>query len=373
MPGRREAAPNLAPPVNPVRTRPPARRVPGVVALVALAALGLLAACGDDEPEPAAVVDGTEISQQDVVDELEAIAANGAYLEALEGRGIDVLGEGEGDFTTAFAAQVLARQIQYTIVTNEVARRGLEVDDECRAAAQDEVVRGLTEFSQTGDGQTVFDNFPENYREKLITWNSGVLIMQGDLAGRPCIDEAAIEAYFDENAADFTEVCAHHILVPTLDAANTVVTDLAAGADFATVATERSTDTGSGAQGGDLGCTSAGTYVPEFRDAVVSQDIGVVGAPVESEFGYHVIRVDSREEPVLEDVRGEVVSAVAQEVQGGFSEWFEGALGAADVSVDERYGTWDAATASITRPQSGGGTPTTGTTAPTTVPTDSGG
>jgi PPIC-type PPIASE domain len=370
MPSCRGAAPNLAPLVNSVGTTPPARRA---LLAVALAALGLLAACGDDEPEAAAVVDGTEISQQDVVDELEAIAGNGDYLEALESRGVDVLGEGEGNFTTAFASQVLARQIQYTIVTNEVARRGLEVDDECRAAARDEVVRGLSDFSQTGDGQTVFDNFPENYREKLITWNSGVLILQGDLAGRPCIDEAALEDYFDEHAAEFTEVCAHHILVPTVEEANTVVADLAAGADFATIATERSTDTGSGAQGGDLGCAPAGGYVPEFRDAVVGQEIGVVGAPVESEFGFHVIRVDSREEPILDDVRGEVVTAVAQEVQGGFGEWFEGALTEADVTVDERYGTWDAATAGITRPQSEGDAPTTGATPSTTVPTDSGG
>jgi hypothetical protein len=356
--------------VNSVRTRPPARRA---FAAVALAALGLLAACGDDEPEPAAVVDGTEISQQDVVDELEAISANGDYLEALESRGIDVLGEGEGNFTTAFANQVLARQIQYTIVTNEVARRGLEVDEACRAAARDEVVRGLAEFSLTGDGQTVFDNFPEDYREKLLTWNSGVLIMQGDLAGRPCIDEEAIEDYFDEHASEFTEVCAHHILVESVDAANTVVADLAAGADFASLATERSTDTGSGAQGGDLGCSTAGAYVPEFADAVTSQEIGVVGAPVQSEFGYHVIRVDSREEPVLDDVRGDIVSAIAQEVQGGFSEWFQGALADADVSVDERYGTWNAESASITRSESGGDTPTTSTTPPTTAPDDSGG
>lgn len=356
MAGRPGGAPNLASPVKPVRS-------PLGVAGALLAGLVLLGACGDDEPAPAAVVDGTEITQQDVVDELEAIAGNGDYLEALEGRGVDVLGEGEGNFTTAFASDVLARQIQYTIVANEVARRDLQVDDECRAAAQDEVVRGLNDFSQTGDGQTVFDNFPEAYRDNLVTWNSGVLILQGDLAGRPCIDEAAIEDYFAENEAQFTQVCARHILVATAAEADAVVADLAAGSDFATIAAERSTDAGSGAQGGDLGCAAAGGYVPEFQEAVVRQDIGVVGAPVESEFGFHVIVVDSREEAVLDDVRDEVVTALAEEVQAGFGEWFNTALPAADVTVDERYGTWDAASASITRPVADGDD--TGTTSET--------
>jgi hypothetical protein len=343
------------------------------LSLLALSAAVALGACGDDEPVAAAVVDGTEITQQSVVDELEAIAGNPDYLEALEQNSGPVLGDGEDNFDSAFAAQVLSRQIQYTIVTNEVARRGLEVDDACRVAAEQEVVESLGGFSADGDGQPIYEAFPEAYRDQLVTWNAGVLALQGDLAGQPCVNEAAIEDYFEANRADFTEVCAHHILVATQEEAAAIEAELAAGADFGAIAVERYTDTTSGAEGGDLGCAGAGGYVAEFRDAVLSQDIGVVGPPVESQFGFHVIVVDSREEAVLDDdVRDEVRAVLAQDVQTGFGEWFNQALSDAEVTVDARYGTWNATDGQITRPVAGvdDGTDSTDTTAATTSTTE---
>lgn len=362
MQRREGGSPNLLSLVKPVRLP---------LSLVALfVAVALLGACGDDAPVSAAVIDGTEITQQSVVDELEAIAANPVYLEALEQSSGPVLGDGEGNFDSAFAAEVLSRQIQYTIVTNEVARRGLEVDEACRDAAEDEVVSGFGGFAPDGEGQPIYEAFPQAYRDQLVAWNAGVLALQGDLAGQPCVSDAAIEDYFDANQADFTEVCAHHILVATAEEAAGIEAELAAGADFATIATERSTDTTSGAEGGDLGCAAAGPYVPEFRDAVLSQEVGVVGPPVESQFGFHVIVVDSREDAVLDDVRDQVRARLAEDVQAAFGEWFNNALSAADITVDSRYGTWDAANGQISRPVAGtdGGPDSTDTSgAPTST------
>src|SRR6187402_3069097 len=104
MPGAKGAAPNLAPLVKPVSSllgvgRPTRGRVALRGALALLPALALFAACADDEPPAAAVVDGTEISEQSVVDELEAIAANADYLDTLEQGGRDVLGEEDGTFS----------------------------------------------------------------------------------------------------------------------------------------------------------------------------------------------------------------------------------------------------------------------------------
>lgn len=93
-----------------------------------------------------------------------------------------------------------------------------------------------------------------------------------------------------------TEVCASHILVATEDEANAVIERIDGGEDFAAVAQEVSTDTGSGANGGDPGCTNPTNYAywPEFADAILSGEIGQLTGPVETAFGFHVIRVDER-------------------------------------------------------------------------------
>lgn len=86
-----------------------------------------------------------------------------------------------------------------------------------------------------------------------------------------------------------------HILVADESAAKQVLADLAAGADFATLARERSQDTGSAAKGGDLGWSPRGQFVPEFEEAAFSAPLNTPTS-VQSQFGWHVIEVLAREE-----------------------------------------------------------------------------
>jgi peptidyl-prolyl cis-trans isomerase C len=88
---------------------------------------------------------------------------------------------------------------------------------------------------------------------------------------------------------------ARHILLPDEAAADQALADLAAGADFAALAEERSTDTGSGELGGDLGWTPRGDFVPAFEEAAFSAPLNTP-TKVESEFGWHVLEVLERQE-----------------------------------------------------------------------------
>jgi len=98
------------------------------------------------------------------------------------------------------------------------------------------------------------------------------------------------------------QVWARHILVATEDEANQVYAKLIAGEDFGKLAKEISTDTGSGANGGDLGWFGRGAMVAEFEDAAFSQQIGEIGKPVQSQFGFHIIQVLGHEDrPLTED------------------------------------------------------------------------
>lgn len=111
------------------------------------------------------------------------------------------------------------------------------------------------------------------------------------------------------------EVWARHILVATEDEANQAYAKLQAGEDFGNLAKQISIDTGSGANGGDLGWFGRGMMVKEFEDAAFSQPVGEIGKPVKTQYGYHIIQVLGHEERQLTE------SQLNQAKQTAFSAW----------------------------------------------------
>src|SRR5690349_23456006 len=89
------------------------------------------------------------------------------------------------------------------------------------------------------------------------------------------------------------EVHARHILVESEDEAKTILTELKGGADFATLAKEKSKDPGA-AQGGDLGYFSKEQMVPEFADVAFKMYAGQLSNPVKTQFGWHIIKVEDK-------------------------------------------------------------------------------
>lgn len=89
------------------------------------------------------------------------------------------------------------------------------------------------------------------------------------------------------------QATARHILVETEDKCNELKQQIADGADFAAVAAEHSSCP-SGRNGGDLGSFGRGQMVPEFDQVVFNDEVGVVHGPVKTQFGYHLLEVQSR-------------------------------------------------------------------------------
>lgn len=110
---------------------------------------------------------------------------------------------------------------------------------------------------------------------------------------------------------------ARHILVDTEAEALEIVSALQSGESFSALAQARSTDTGSGQRGGELGWQAVDVYVPEFADAVQNATIGVITDPVESEFGWHIIQVIAREDRELTNQNR------LQVEQSRFNRWLE--------------------------------------------------
>lgn len=133
------------------------------------------------------------------------------------------------------------------------------------------------------------------------------------------VDDAAIQAAYDAQYSSFEgsrEYNASHILVATQEEAAAIAEDIRAGADFATTAQEKSTGP-SGPSGGELGWFGTGRMVAPFEEAVVAMEVGDVSDPVETQFGWHVIKLnDSRltEAPALEAVRAQIEEQVQAQV-----------------------------------------------------------
>ena len=130
------------------------------------------------------------------------------------------------------------------------------------------------------------------------------------------VTDEALQAAYDarfKDAVPLTEYNASHILVDTQEAAEKLKTDLAAGADFAALAKANSTDTGSGANGGDLGWFGLGAMVKPFEDAVIAAKVGEVSGPVQSDFGWHLILVKETRvaaNPPLDQIRDELATQI---------------------------------------------------------------
>jgi peptidyl-prolyl cis-trans isomerase C len=134
------------------------------------------------------------------------------------------------------------------------------------------------------------------------------------------VREEDVTAYYDKeikNGPVEEEVRARHILLDNRETADAVVADLENGADFAALAKERSKGP-SGPSGGDLGYFSKQSMVPAFSDAAFKLAAGETSPPVQTQFGWHVIRVEDRRNrpvPPLDQVRDQIYQLLISEAQ----------------------------------------------------------
>jgi peptidyl-prolyl cis-trans isomerase C len=138
---------------------------------------------------------------------------------------------------------------------------------------------------------------------------------------RKAVTEENARKLFDETVKGMQpeeEVRARHILVESEDEAKKIAARIKGGEDFAKVAGEVSKDPGSGKEGGDLGYFTKERMVPEFANAAFAMKPGEVSAPVKSQFGWHVIKVeDKRAKPLPQfaEVRGEIENYLERKAQ----------------------------------------------------------
>ena len=127
--------------------------------------------------------------------------------------------------------------------------------------------------------------------------------------------QTAYDAYVDDTASR-EQVTASHILVETEEEAKAIIAQLSDGADFATLAKEKSTGP-SGPNGGELGSFGRGQMVPAFDTAAFAMTEGSYSeTPVQTQFGWHVIKVSAKglqEAPSLDEMRDQLVANLSRQ------------------------------------------------------------
>lgn len=288
--------------------------------LTTLAAmLFVLAACAGGSTV-VATVGGTEIT----LDQVEQAAGGEAVEE------------------DAFVAELRNLIVEAVVFQAAAEQFGIEVSDE---EVEDRVAEVRTRIEESGTSWEDFlaaEDLDEDKVRRIARQQLVVEALQEKLveeAGE--LTEDDIQEAYDTRILDLTEACVRHLVTETEEEAVEARQRIDEGEAFAEVAKEVSVDPSVAENAGDLGCRSLGQYVPEFGVAAMEAPLGQLTGPVRSQFGYHLLIVDQRTTPSLDEVREELVAAL--EAERGprlFQEWLLEVVTEADVQVDPEYGRW---------------------------------
>jgi peptidyl-prolyl cis-trans isomerase C len=175
-------------------------------------------------------------------------------------------------------------------------------------------------LSQAAEQQNLADNADV---KRQLTFDRNKVLMEALLqkAGQAAQTDDALHKVYDEAVKQMKpeeEVHARHILVATEDEAKQIEAALKQGADFATLAKEKSKDPSGAANGGDLGWFTKDQMVPEFADAAFKLDKGQISDPVHTQFGWHIIKVEDKRTkptPTFDQVKPQLENYVAHRAQ----------------------------------------------------------
>ena len=207
----------------------------------------------------------------------------------------------------------------------QVERSGRPVTPEILAQIKEELIAREV-FMQEARKRGL--DASEDYKSQLELARQSLLIRElfANFQKKNPVTDAEVKAEYDKFVAanGGKEYRARHILVEKEDEAKTLIADIKKGAKFEDLAKKASKDPGSGANGGDLDWASASSYVAEFSTAMVKLEKGQLSeAPVKSQFGFHIIRVDDVRDaqlPKLEEVKPQITQQLTQSKLGKFQE-----------------------------------------------------
>lgn len=306
-----------------------------VAALLSAVVIGATAftasGCGDDS---ASLPEGTVARVGDqAITQAQLDRSIAQTVAAYESQGQTAPAQDSEEFVQV-RQQALQTLIQQRIIAAEAAKCGTPC-----AVSKDDVTKELQSIieSEFNDSQKEFNDF---LKEREMTRADARVIVRNSLLQQKLFDNVTrgvrftqkdARAYYDENKAQFQTPAgrtASHILVDSKAKADAIRARVTA-ANFAEIAKEESTDTGSASQGGDLGTIQKGQMVEEFEEAAFALKDGEISDPVKTQFGWHIILVNLTPASTTSfaDAKSGIISSqLSSKRQEAYTEWAEKAV-----------------------------------------------
>ena len=220
-----------------------------------------------------------------------------------------------GEMVKATGAETLDAMIANEIIKQEMEKADIKV-------TQEEMDAEMAVYEKAYGGQEALESAvaATGMTMEDLTADIEAQVKIEKLLGPEIeITDEAIKTYFEENKeslAQPAQVEASHILVETKEKAAEVAAKLADGGDFAELAKEHSTDTATAANGGELGAFGTGEMAAEFEEAAFNMAVNEISEPVETEYGFHIIKVTSKteaQEATLENSKEQIKETLFSE------------------------------------------------------------
>ena len=210
-------------------------------------------------------------------------------------------------------------------ISKQAAARSQQLPPDIDRLVRDKVV--LDEmFVQEAEKRGLAASADYKAQMEIARQNILVQALLADYEKKNPVSDAEIKTEYDKFKAQAsgTEYRARHILVEKEDDAKALIAQIKAGAKFEDLAKKSSKDSGSGENGGDLDFAAPSAYVPEFSQAMVKLKKGeMTEAPVKTQFGYHIIKLDDTREaqfPALDEVKAQIQQRLAQQKVAAFRD-----------------------------------------------------
>lgn len=248
--------------------------------------------------------------------------------KSYEGQGMDFKSEQGKPMLDALRSQILDDMISGKVILQEASKQGIVIDN---AQVESDIKSIKEQYFAKADGTIDDAKYQEALKANGLTEEDLKTNRKESMTAEALfkkttadiqVSDADILQYYNDNKDSFSDpeqVKAKHILVATEEEAKAIIAQLKAGADFATLAKQKSTDTGSKDSGGDLGYFGKGEMVAEFDTAAFAlANNKYTEIPVKTTYGYHVILVEDHKlkvQKTFDQVKEDIKQTLPQKKQ----------------------------------------------------------
>jgi peptidyl-prolyl cis-trans isomerase C len=234
--------------------------------------------------------------------------------------------------------QVVERMIVEKLLDEKIKETGMVISDEEVDGKLKEIATQQQPPLSMEDFKALVEAYGQNFDDVKARIKRGMgyqKFMETQWAGKINVTDEEAKKYYDENAKQIEQIRASHILIkpvttdPNTDPnkakaaakakAEDLLKQIKGGADFAELARANS-DCPSAKEGGDLGFFGRGQMVPAFEEAAFALKPRQVSDVVETQFGYHIIKLTDRKNDTFDKAKEDVIKMITQPKQADFAE-----------------------------------------------------